>query len=417
MSQSQHPVDLEPVSAPLPVPPLTGGGSEREAGASSAPVYTDTPVYVVTSEAVAALGERLRSVRCLAVDLESDSLYHYYDKLCLLQLSAEGTDYIIDPLAVSDLSPLAPVFADRGIEKIFHAAENDLTLLHRCLGFEVVGIFDTQLAAQVVGHRAFSLQNLLSEYFGILLDKRLQRHDWSLRPLLEPHLQYARSDTHYLEGLARLLKERVRSLDREDQLAEELELLEQKRPNPREFNPDECMRLPGAADLKPGAQRVLRELFIFRDQVARQEDLPVFRVISHEALVLLAERTLHNVRSLYGIPGLHPRTVKKHGTELIAATRRAAQGLTPLPSLPRRDPRPSDAHEVEARFHVLRKWRQKRAEELGLDLALVASNLILHAIAAHQPKTMAQLEAISVVRRWQIKRFGEEWLALLRRAG
>lgn len=424
-----HAHEVGPQANPLDTPKAEDGipaGESLElasppAGASDplltgkAPVYADTPVYITTAEGVAHLAERLLQVKCLAVDLESDSLYHYYDKLCLLQLSAEGQDYIIDPLAVAELGALAPVFADRRIEKIFHAAENDLTLLHRCLGFEVQGIFDTQLAAQVVGHRAFSLQNLLAEYYGVLLDKKLQRHDWSLRPLLEPHLQYARSDTHYLEGLADKLRTRVQQLGRSDQLEEELEILELKRQTPREFNPDECLRLQGAAELSPKSLRVLRELFIFRDQVARQEDLPVFRIISHEALVLLSDRTLHNVRSLYGIPGLHPRTVKKHGTELIAAWRRASQGSTPMPSLPRREHRPSDAHEVEARFHLLRKWRQKRSEELGIELAMVASNVILHAVAAVNPRSLAELEAIPVVRRWQVRRFGEEWVTLLKR--
>src|SRR5690606_29531 len=131
-------------------------------------------------------------------DTESNSLYAYRERVCLIQLSTRSRDYILDPLIIVDMSPLAPLLADPGVEKVFHAAEYDLICLHRDYGFIVNNLFDTMVAARICGYKAIGLGSLLSEFLGVELDKRHQRDDWGERPLPPDSLRYAQMDTHYL---------------------------------------------------------------------------------------------------------------------------------------------------------------------------------------------------------------------------
>lgn len=379
-----------------------------------APVYSEPATLITTPAQLLEAVAFLRQAQRMAVDLEADSLYHYFDKVCLVQITARGQDFIIDPLILDDLSPLAPLFADPAIEKIFHAADNDVALLHRSFGFETHHVFDTMVAAQIIGLRQFGLGHLLAVYLQLHIDKSLQRHDWSARPLLPAHLAYARSDTHFLEVLRDRLEGEVRALGRMDQLQEELSLVAGKRLISRTFNPDDCLKLTGASVLEPKVLRLLRELFILRDTIARSEDVPVFRVIPNEVLVHLAQTPVMGNRDLYRVSGLHPRVIKRYGNELMAAIRRGQNPNAQLPRQPRKEPRPVHQVEIEARFQLLRRWRQKKAEELNQDLAVVASNTILQAVATVNPTSLEALAEVHGVRQWQVTRFGREWLQLLR---
>lgn len=398
-------------------PPSTGQDAGDASGELEAalkpPVYTVPATLITTRGQLLEAVEILKQATRIAVDLEADSLYHYFDKVCLVQITAKGQDFIIDPLAVDDLSPLAPLFADEAIEKIFHAADNDVALLHRSFGFETRHVFDTMVAAQIAGHRQFGLGHLLGVYLNLHIDKSLQRHDWSARPLLLAHLTYARSDTHFLEALRDQLEAKVLALGRGEQLLEELSLVSGKRLLIRNFNPDDCLKLTGASVLEPKVQRVLRELFILRDSLARAEDVPVFRVIPNEVLITLAQSPVMGSRDLYRVAGLHPRVIKRYGNEVVNAMRRGQHPNAILPRPLRKEPRPANQVEVEARFQLLRRWRQKKAEELNLDLPIVASNTILQAIATVNPGSLKQLTEVHGVRQWQIRQFGQEWLAAL----
>src|SRR5512139_501768 len=153
--------------------------------------------------------DALSQTPIIAVDTESNSLHAYREQVCLVQFSTPTTDYLVDPLALQDLSPLAPLFADPGIEKIFHAAEYDLLCLSRDFGFKFANLFDTMLAARILGRNMVGLGSLLESEFGILLDKRHQRADWGKRPLPEDQLSYARLDTHFLIPLRNHMRQEL----------------------------------------------------------------------------------------------------------------------------------------------------------------------------------------------------------------
>ena len=172
------------------------------------------PIWVDSIELLHQMIADLAAQSLVAVDTESNSLHAFREQVCLLQFSSPQADYLVDPLALKDLSALAPIFVDEKIEKIFHAAEYDLICLRRDFGFKFLSLFDTMQAARILGYPAVGLDRLLGDKFGVKMDKRHQKADWAARPLTKEQIHYARLDTHFLFGLrAELLKELI-AMDR-----------------------------------------------------------------------------------------------------------------------------------------------------------------------------------------------------------
>ncbi|TLN23565.1 ribonuclease D, partial [bacterium] len=159
------------------------------------------PIWVDSYPKLNRMVAEISGIPYLAVDTESNSLFAYQEQVCLIQLSTEATDYLIDPLVLSDLSALEPVFADPRTEKIFHAAEYDIICLKRDFGYTFVNLFDTMVAARILGRPAVGLGSVLEAEFGLQLDKRYQRANWGQRPLPAAQKAYARFDSHYLIAL------------------------------------------------------------------------------------------------------------------------------------------------------------------------------------------------------------------------
>jgi ribonuclease D len=164
------------------------------------------PVLIESADRFADLIADLGSQARLAVDTESNSLHAYQEKVCLIQFSTPDEDYVLDPLALADLAPLGPTFADPAIEKIFHASEYDILCLRRDYGFTFANIFDTMQAGRILGRKQAGLDRLLEEKFSVKINKRFQKADWAVRPLSRDLLLYARLDTHYLIPLRDILK-------------------------------------------------------------------------------------------------------------------------------------------------------------------------------------------------------------------
>jgi ribonuclease D len=174
---------------------------------------------------------KLQQEPAIGVDLEADSMFHYQEKVCLLQISTPAQNIIIDPLSVQDLSPLAPVFADTRIRKVFHGADYDIRSLYRDFGIEVHSLFDTQVAARFLGVRETGLASLLKVRFDVLSDKKYQKKDWSQRPLPEAMLKYAVQDICYLLPLADMLERELIEKGLLFCVEEECEQLSGVRPN------------------------------------------------------------------------------------------------------------------------------------------------------------------------------------------
>ncbi|MEW6283252.1 MAG: ribonuclease D, partial [Candidatus Eremiobacterota bacterium] len=197
----------------------------------------NAPPLIDTHEALQPVWGELAGARVLGLDLEMDSYYSYFEKVCLVQLSTERSDFLIDPLAELDLSPLAPFLADPSTVKVLHAGENDIPYLRGPLGFEVNNIFDTYLAARVLGCPRCGLASLLQEHFGVVLDKDMQTADWRVRPLPEAQMEYARMDTRYLLPLRDKMRELLAENEMEEQARSEFDRITRLEHTPRQFDP------------------------------------------------------------------------------------------------------------------------------------------------------------------------------------
>ncbi len=375
---------------------------------------TEPPyVWVDTPEALTGAAERLAGARALAVDTEADSFYHYFHKCCLIQASDGQTAYLIDPLTLRDLEPLGRLLASRGTVKVLHAAEQDVMYLRRDYGFSVTPVFDTMIAAQLLGTTSIGLARLLETHFEVRLDKGCQRDDWSRRPLSERQKVYAAEDVRHLIRLADLLRADLEAKGRLEWAQEEFELVARREWEPRGFDPDAFWSLKGARDLPAREAAVLRELYLMRDERAREGDVPPFRIVSDEALLALARRGPKTPGDLHGIKGLTPLVRRRIGAQALAAVRRGLAVPEPhLPTPPRGRGRRKPAV-AAVRLERLREWRRLRAADLGLDPGVLFPQSTLEALASSGRAGLEGREEIPGLRAWRRRLIAPEAERLL----
>jgi ribonuclease D len=370
--------------------------------------------WVKTPEGLQALADRLRGAQVIALDTESDSLHSFPEKVCLVQLAEEsGAVILVDPLALGDLSPLAGIFADPGIVKIFHGASYDLASLKRGFGFEFAAIFDTMIAAQFLGLPMLGLASLLEQFFGIPPGRSRQKDDWAERPLSSEQEFYAAEDVRHLIPLRRRLVQELQRRDRVTWVEEECQALAVVPAAQRIFDPEEYVRLKGGRGLDGRGLAVLRELYVAREAWAHEAGRPPFKVLGNELLVRLAAERPRARESLGKIPGCSPRVVQRHGEGILAAIAKAdAIPEAKLPTYPRaRKPRVPPT--VQRRIDALTCWRAAAAEGQGLDPGLLLPRRLVERLAEEAPATTEALRRIKGLRRWRTEAFGQEILAAM----
>jgi len=353
----------------------------------------------------------------IAVDTEADSFFCYREKVCLIQITADGRDFLVDPLARLDLRALGEVFGDEKATKIFHDGEYDILILKRDHGFRFANLFDTRIAASALGTTSPGLAAVLEEHFGVVLDKSMQRSNWGTRPLTERQIDYARLDTHYLPRLKALQEVELTERGRTMIVDGECRRLEELEPPCTGFDPDEWVRLRGARSLPPPARQALRELCILRDRLAEELDQPPFRVINNAALLGVAQARPSTATELGEVKGISWRQVRKIGDELLAAVERARRlgPLTKLPKLPPKDGTGGlDAQRLELHDR-LKAWRRDRAEREGYDASLVLNRHALVRLARSAPGDPRALREVEGLLPWQVERFGAELLGVIAR--
>ena len=357
------------------------------------------PTILTTTAEVADFAAELAGHEAVAVDLEADSLHNYQEKVCLLQFTTPQRTVLIDPLAVSDLDPLKPMFANADQRKIFHAADYDIRSLGRDFDISVSGLFDTMISCQFLGEERFGLADILNKYFGVELNKRFQRADWSLRPLSDDMIRYAAEDTRYLHDLARLLEDKLREKGRLEWVQEECALLEQVR-----FSSQEgalFMRFKGAGSLRPRQLAGLENLLVWRDEEARRRNTPHYKVLGNKPMLELARLLPEGRNQLEGIDGLPPRLAGRYGDVMLQQIGEALElAEEQLPSYPRSDRKEVDPV-VEDRVKVLKKWRTKMAAELQLDPGVLINNALLEELAQRNPRSTDDPAIAELLKRWQ----------------
>ncbi|MEO1441895.1 MAG: HRDC domain-containing protein [Chloroflexota bacterium] len=369
------------------------------------PDYT----YIEDAEQLRWLAVELSRAPMLALDTESNSMYAYQGEICLVQLSTREKDYIIDALAIDDLSPLGVLMEAPAIEKIFHAAEYDLMLFKRDYGFGIQNLFDTMVAARLAGHTYHGLANMMKSYFDIELNKSHQRDNWGERPLSQGSLRYAQMDTHFLPRLRDALQRELEEMGRWEEALELFEEAQNVPPAEASFDPDGYWKLTARNNFNKTELGILREVYLLREDIARREDVPVHRIIPNKTLIGLVHAKPTTMRQLDRTRGLHPRVIRKHGHAILAAI---AQGKKSKPPVQPPAPKPPP-QEIADRYLALQQWRKAKGEERGVESDVVLTKDIMWRLAEQFPQTEAGLHQIEGLGVQRIGLYADEILQTL----
>ncbi len=379
-------------------------------------------VYLQSADEASGLLADLAVAKRIALDCEAAGFHRYSDRLCLVQLTTEHSTYLIDTLAFDASDLLRPALEDQGLTVVMHGADFDLRLLARDLRVRLRGLFDTQIAAQLLGEETLGLAGLLESRFGIRLSKKYQRADWAERPLSEGMLEYAADDTRHLMRLADWLTAELAEARRLGWALEECRALEAAAGDlPKEAErEDPVLRIKGARHLSPRQLTAIREAMAWRDEIARAKDRATFRVIAEDALIEAVAAHPRTVPELMAIKGFPARLAEEEGPGLIQRLDRVAlmkdEELQGYPRTPRHNG-PRTTPEVEALAEKLKDARNRKADQLGLPRGTLVSNATLMEIARAAPRSVEALAQVEGVRRWKAEALGEDFLKLIRGAG
>jgi ribonuclease D len=340
----------------------------------------------------------LRGYFPLALDTEADSLHHYRESVCLIQVSHAGQHFLIDPLDQFPLDELWPPTSRH--TWILHGADFDLRMLRRAGAPEPQAVFDTMLAAQLIGLKAFGYGALVEQFCGVKLNKGSQKADWSKRPLSQVMIDYAVQDTQYLEALAEILGRQLDDLGRRAWHEQSCARVVASSLVTREADPETEWQIAGSATLSPEARAIVRELWHWREREAETADLPVFKVMHSELLLdLAAWCAAHPKMTPMGAPCWPRRTSPGRAERLLEAIEQGRHAApVPLPPRPERPPRDRAA---EVRMDKLRTYRDKVAEELKIDPTVIAPKSTLQEIARRPETAAAELIAENRWCPWQ----------------
>lgn len=387
---------------------------EDGCGSGHLPPLPYAPVFIDRPDAAARHLSALAPVREIAVDTEGASFHKFVDRVYLLQLSTRDFSAIVDPLTVNRdaLAPLGALLERPDVETVFHDADYDLRLLQRDYGWHVRNIFDTRIAAQLLGLKAFGLAALLERYFGAKLDKKHQRADWSMRPLTPDMLDYAAQDTRYLLELRDILRDELEKKGRLAWAREEFARLEGTK-----WSEDEAgtgfLRIKGARDLTRRELAVLRELAPWRDGIARDLDRATFRVIGNEQLLEIARLQPPTRDDLGRIKGIPRGILEKRSDEMLDAVRRGL--AVPDPDLPKfpKGPRWDRDPDFDSKVNVLKTVRDDVSRQLDLDPGVLCARDRMEAVARKSPKSVEELADVAELRKWQREVLGEGFVRAL----
>lgn len=382
-----------------------------------------TQSLVYSPKVLRRLVAYLRTQPRFALDTESNSLYSYYGKVCLIQVSChaindhtgapEITDYLIDPLRLDTLDPLGELCADPTFEVVMHAADNDMLTLYRNHGFTFGRIFDTQLAARILGWKQVGLAALLEKHFGIVSNKRMQRTDWGKRPLTPEQIAYAQMDTHYLLQLREILVEELKAAGRWEEAQDAFTVLAALDSSMRVPEERTFWQMRAVRDVPREQHAVIEALWRWRENEARSADRPPFKVVNDAVLVDLAKRQPQTRTDLEEIPGFSSLQIRRYGAALMQAVQEGQ--AQPLPPLPNGDGRLEHLLDKvgQARYDALRRWRTETARKRTVDADIVLPNSILFTIAQQNPTTLDELTAMPELTTWKVKTYGQQILAVL----
>lgn len=365
-------------------------------------------VWVNQPQQLEKIAKELSAEDILGVDTESNSLYAYHEKVCLLQFSTRTRDYLVDALALPDLSALNGIFSSDQILKVFHAAEYDLICLYRDHDFQFNHLFDTMIAARTLGYQQIGLGALLETHFGLQIEKKYQRANWGKRPLKQEMLTYARLDSHYLIPLQEKLRKELETSDRWPLALEEFQRLTKDIEVTTENHAMDFWKINGARDLSPKNAAVLKSVYEFRESQAKAQNRPSFKVFSNQVLIEIANTCPNSLQSLSDLNSVNQQIARRYGRGLIQAVK---DGVKSPPIHPPHYQRPDNG--ILERQEALRDWRKHTGKKMGVPSDVVLPRDVLSRIAQAGPQNQDALKKLMPDLPYRYKQFGEQIMQAL----
>jgi len=368
-------------------------------------------------ETMPDLKKALKSIETekrVGFDLEADSMYHFSEKVCLLQVASKNTAFVIDTLKLKDLSLLKPLFLRNDVIKVFHGADYDVRSLFRDFGIEIKNLFDTELASRFLGIKETGLEAVLRNRFDLKLEKKYQKKDWSERPLSLDMLNYALNDVRHLVSLSEILEKELNDIGRLSWVKEECEILCRVR-SPEDNGEPLFLKFKGAGKLGLRTLAVLEALLQFRREMAQKKDRPLFKIMGNDSILKLAETRPDSLKKIMNMEALSQRQLDIYGKDVIRIISKSLNiPENMFPVYPRK--KASLISEAASkRIEALKILRDKKAVKLSIDPGLLLNKALINSIGVKKPVTKEELEAISDMKNWQRREFGEEIIKLLRR--
>lgn len=366
--------------------------------------------------ALARFADLARSAGALALDVEGDGLFRYRARLCTVQISTGADFAVVDTLALDLREALGELLSERGPEKILHDAAFDARLL-RDVGVVLGRVYDTAVAARMLGEKSTGLAALVASRFGLVVSKDQQQADWGARPLGQDALGYLLDDVRHLHALADRLREEARALGVEEEIAEECDYVLMRAAQDRPPEPPPWTRIKKVMELGPAGRAAVRELALVREDAAKRLDVPPFKVIGNETLVAIARKRPRSPGELASIPGALSGRARAVTGDLLAALRRAASSedapeeelalMRPPP------PVPAERAARRTRDRALSEWRKKTAAERGVDPQVVLPGHCLNDIADADPQDPDALGRTAGLGQFRVARYGDAILSAL----
>jgi len=365
-------------------------------------------ILIETNHLLLDMISEIRDQAFIGVDTESNSLFEYQEKICLIQFSTIDQDYLVDTIKLKDLSPLNEIFSTDDIEKIFHAAEYDLMCLKRDFHFEFNNIFDTMIASRILGFKSIGLQSLLKDYFDVNVEKKYQRANWGKRPLPNDMLRYAQSDTHYLINLRKILLEKLKQEDKWELATEDFKRITCVDAFVNNKNNDHYWKIIKGNSLSPQQENVLIEIYFLRENLARQLNRPPFKVFGNQTIVDLAKKMPNNEILLNNISGLSPKLIQKYGEQILKAI---TSGLNQVPSNRKERIRPNPL--FLQKYDALKNWRRLKGIELSVESDIVLPKEHMEQIAHIKNCALSDIQEIMQNIPYRFQQFGKEIFAII----
>ena len=364
---------------------------------------------IETHQQLIDMVSKLSNESMVGVDTESNSLYEYQEKICLIQFSTRSQDYLVDTIILKDLSPLKKIFKSREIEKIFHAAEYDLMCLKRDFQFEFNNIFDTMIASKILGFRSVGLQSLLNKFFDVVIEKKFQRANWGKRPLPIEMQRYAQTDTHYLIKLREILYELLIQEKKWELASEDFNRLTNVEPFINNKNNDHYWKIIKGKSLTPQQESVLIEIYFLREDLAKQMNRPPFKIFGNNAILDIAKKLPKNENQLKIISELSPKLIQKYGDLILQSV---LTGLSQGSTIKKEKYRPDPV--FVQKYEALKNWRKNKGMDLSVESDVILPKEHMEIIAHKSICKLSEIKEIMHDIPFRYQKFGKEIFDVLK---